>query len=164
MSVFAYPTSSPGISLALHWYIILASSFQYQVSGIGMKLLFAGGDSHFSSLTGGILHKHHETWQRDRWAMKNDHHLGCILPTPTPSFIQSSYWSVGAVSSRKVTVGVWGMILQENAFPTGSLRNDKHLASISCFQFWGSKCFTCILSGIKGCQNQKGFVWPFSKR
>lgn len=87
-----------------------------------MKLFFEGGDSHFSYLAGGISHEHHETWQRDRWAMKNDHHLGCI--TPTPSFIQSSYWSVGAVSSRKVIVGVWGVILQENAFLTGSPRND----------------------------------------
>ena len=164
MSVFVYHTSSPGISLALHWCIILASSSQHQVSGIGMKLLFGGGDSHFSSLTGGISHEHRETWQRDRWAMKNDHHLGCIAPTPTPSFIQSSYWSVGAISSRKVTVGVWGVILQENAFPTGSPRNDKYLVFMFCFQFWGSRCFTWTPSEIKGCQNQKGFVWPLSKR
>lgn len=86
-----------------------------------MKLFFGGGESHCSSLTGGISHRHHETWQRDRRAMKNDRHLGCIAPTPTPSFIQSSYWSVDAVSLGKVTVGIWGMILQENAFPTAPL-------------------------------------------
>lgn len=129
-----------------------------------MKLFFGGGESHFSSLTGGISCGRHEIWQRDKRAMKNDHHLGCIAPTLTPSFIQSSYWSMGAVSLGKVTVGVWGVILQENAFPTETPRNDKDTVSMACFQLWSSGSFTCIHSEIKGYQNHKGLVWPLIGR
>ena len=61
--------------------VIGASRSQHQSSDTGVKLFSGGGDSHFSSVTGGISHRHHQTCQRDRSAMKNASLPPCpILP------------------------------------------------------------------------------------